>query len=368
MTNVAISFLKSPEAPTVPAPKAAEILLRELKPPKGLSPINTSLTPFAAHLERLARLDKLSSPGLNCFEAISGVYASLTRLFDWEKRKVKESAKDMDQEAVQVEVLCKRSGRPVMHARKRVGLSLEYWMRRRFVSSKPRSSRPVNGTVPPIDSTAARELSPDEDESDIWAAVIECEHSPAGLYPSVRISEDWLSEKVEKAPEEQDELFGAGSGPIIDWLEPAPTLLSDPGPDAMAVDSGQQNMGKLPDVRFVARMEPPVVVPLPVAYEIYNAVGIQIPQESLRATTFDGLLLENSETAGQEAEIREIRRERTLVVHDETGHAEERRHRYTLYVPKQDYGRVIEEIPFSHPRQLVAILPVSRPFELDWHF
>ncbi|KAI9823174.1 MAG: hypothetical protein M1832_002617 [Thelocarpon impressellum] len=356
VTSVAISFLKSPDSPTVPAPKAAEILMKELRPRPGSTSLDTSLTPFAAHLERLARLDKLSSPGINCFEAISGIYASLRRLYDWERRRVVESLGpgQHSEDAVEKEVLCKRSGRPVMHARGRVGLSLEYWMRRRAVTSAGRTEGAVSGTK---DSG--------EEEPVTWAAVIECEYATAGLFPSVRVSEDWISENVEKAADQQHPLFGDSGQVAVDWLEPPSTLLADSGTDAMAVDSGAPNMGKLPNVRFVARLEPPVVVPLAAAYEIFMTAGGQPQQEAQQATTFDGLLLPGSgDSSSRESDNREIRRDRRVTVYGADGEAQERLHRHTLYVQKQDYGRTIEEIPFSHPRQLVAILPILRQYAL----
>ncbi|KAI9847260.1 MAG: hypothetical protein M1838_000955, partial [Thelocarpon superellum] len=247
VSKVGISFLKSPEAPTVPAPRAAAILLRELQPPPGVSAINATLTPFAGHLERLARLDKLSSPGLNCFEAIAGVHASLARVNEWEKRKLRESRGGDDDEQIEREVLCKRSGRPVMHARRRVGLSLEYWMQRRLVAPKEhRRDDVVGATSSNRGGATVAENSTADEESVLWAAVIECEHSPAGIYPSVRVSEDWVSAPVEKVPEQSD-MFQVTEGPVIDWLEPSPTLLSESGADAMAVDSGAGSIGKLPD-------------------------------------------------------------------------------------------------------------------------
>ncbi|KAI9830809.1 MAG: hypothetical protein M1838_005778 [Thelocarpon superellum] len=132
----------------------------------------------------------------------------------------------------------------------------------------------------------------------------------------------------------------------------------------MAVDSGAGSIGKLPDVRFIARLEPPVVVPLPVAYELYASVGIEIPQESLRATTFDDLLLQGYGTSAAEGDIRAIHQRRALTVPNEHDDLAVREHEYTLYVEKQDYGRVIEEIPFAHPRQLIAVLPILRQYAL----
>ena len=355
VARVSLSFPTSSDLVSSVARRAARILERDLTPglrPERLS-LNASLAPFAAHLERLARLDKLSSPQLNCYEAIAGVYSSLGRVFEWEKQRVREGndgSKVEDDEAAEREVLCKQSGRPRMHAGSRVGLSLEYWMRRRLVRGRKSG-----------DDDAAVQERDSQEEPMIWAAIIECESSPAELYPSVRVSREWVSERVERAKEPQDELFESPTdGDIIDWLEPASTYVADHSSEGMA------GVGKLPDVRFVAVLEPPIIVPLRIAYEVYHTVGIQIPQESLRATTYDGLLLSPSSSSLEEDKTmteeggggRKARIEREVMVFDEKGGAKKRRHTYDVYVPKQDYGRVIEEIPFSHPRQLVRILPV----------
>lgn len=210
----------------------------------------------------------------------------------------------------------------------------------------------------------------EESESRTWALDIECEASPAELYPPIRVSRDWVSERVVKPKDDhqRDDLFDETPddiSPIIDWLEPPPTYLTHDTTNTATntIGTSQQHQ---PNVQFIAILDPPVVVPLHTAYEIYGIVGVQIPQESLRATTYDELLLEkkfqpHAQTQTQEGGIRRVTIERdVLVLSDGDEHKEERvkHHHYNLYVPKPDYGRLIEEIPFSHPRQLVEILPV----------
>src|SRR6185436_10500093 len=108
-----------------------EVLKRDLTPPPGVASINLTLDRFANNLQRLAQLDKLSTPQVNCFEAISGVYRSLRRLFEHEK-KAAMAVFDMLQpdaeEKAEREVMCSRSGKPAMNASRTMGLSLQYWM------------------------------------------------------------------------------------------------------------------------------------------------------------------------------------------------------------------------------------------------
>lgn len=371
---MAISFPTSSETVSTVAPRAAKILERDLRGDgRGSPSLSRSIAPFAAHLERLAALDKLSSPPLNCYDAIAGIYTSLRRIFEWEKRKLKEigdarrqaMSPELQETMLEREVMCMESGRPSMHAGNRLGLSLEYWMRQRCVR---RSTQPSDG--------GDRDEHRDEGEDDLktWAAIIECEASPAELFPSARNSTEWVSENVVRPAEQGDMLLGSTDAAVVDWLVPPPTLLpSSPVTDGHHQHQAlAQSQGRLPNVRFVATLDPPVVVPLRVAYDIYSVVGLQVPQESLQHTTFDDLVLESmgvANAAGQAAvdgKASKASVQRQVMVFDAEGRPlEPRQHRYEVYVPKPDYGRVIEAIPFAHPRQLVAILPVCPYFCLN---
>ena len=372
--RVTVTFPASSKTVSALAPLAAKVLERDLRGAGGgggrsLS-FNKSLAPFGTHLERLVTLDRLSSAPLNCYDAIVGIHTSLERIFEWEKRRLKgalalqEASSEHREEMLEREVLCTGSGRPRMHAGRRLGLSLEYWMQQKAV--RPFSDVETTGEDD-MDVDDDDEDEEEEEQSKTWAAIIECEPSPAELFTSVRMSHDWVSEKVQRPAGEGEVLLGSSGSSTIDWLEPPPTVLPGvPGDTGQDINGVQ---GKLPDVRFVATLDPPVVVPLRVAYEIYNMVGFQVPHE---ATTYDGLLLERLGVEGTavgaqaaDGRIPKASVDRKVTVFDEEGHPQcARRYRSHLYVPRQDYGRVIETIPFAHPRQLVAILPVSSPS--DW--
>ena len=365
---------------------AAKMLQDDLTPPPGVASINLTLDRFAHNLERLARMDRLSTPEVNCFEAISGVYTSLRRLFEHEKKAAlalfdaaaSSSPTAVANEKAEREVLCKKSGRPRMNAGKCVGLALEYWMDRRHIlpsPSKPAQKAPGTpaSTRMDIDSDASEGLTDadaDADVNRIYSLTIECESSPAGLYPSMRISDAWISPQVEKPASDPSSIFDGG--PSIDWLEPPPTYIPSTGPEAHDPDDDAMNLGadaaagvgRLPNIRFIAKLSPPLVVPLSVAVNILPS----IPSESIRPTTFEGLALRPGEAdpgaMGLVVETREIRSERSvLVVAGKDGRGEEaeveRRHANALFVTKTEYARVLDEVPFSHPRQLVEILPVS---------
>ncbi|MBE3046197.1 hypothetical protein IMZ48_27400, partial [Candidatus Bathyarchaeota archaeon] len=61
---------------------------------------------------------------------------------------------------------------------------------------------------------------------------------------------------------------------------------------------------------------------------------------------------------------RTIEHEREVAVMGRGGEAGSRRHRNTLYVYKPVYGQVLSELPFSHPKQLVALMPNLRQYAL----
>ncbi|KAI9667043.1 MAG: hypothetical protein M1829_005584 [Trizodia sp. TS-e1964] len=372
VVNVALDFPMSRQEISTGAPHAGKILLKDLTSPPGTSSICTMLDPFAANLERLARMDKLGAgPELNCFEAISGIYLSLRRIFEFERQKLREPWADMrkttggvdEDEALDREVMCKKSGRARMHAGGRIGLSLEYWMDRRLVGngepSQLSNPQPASGAI-------------DVEEPKIWSIMIECEKTPALMYPPARMSDNWVSGKVEKPTEEHDELFGPLETGLVDWLEPRQTFVHAsstdmPGADPMSIDLDPSSL-RLPDVRFVARLEPPVVVPLQTAMSIFSMVGAPLSEDTLlRPMTVDSLILPQRVLSGdmtQAGDIREANWTRMLKVWDDEGQEEEVRHDYRLYIVKQDYGYSIEKIPFSHPRQLVEILPILRQYVL----
>ena len=174
--KVSLAFPESSDIVTRHTEKAGAILLRDLQIKPTESPLTKMLDQFAANLERLALPDKLSViPGLNCYEAIAGVYESLERLHKWELERLKENG-DYNGKAddyVERAAMCTRSGRPLMHARNRLGLSLDYWEEKRRISKK--SSQQVGKT---------------------YAILIGCAPIPLGLYEtplSLRVSKDWIS-------------------------------------------------------------------------------------------------------------------------------------------------------------------------------
>jgi hypothetical protein len=62
----------------------------------------------------------------------------------------------------------------------------------------------------------------------------------------------------------------------------------------------------------------------------------------------------------EDTEGRTINQQTTVPVFGKDGEKSSRIHKNTLFIEKIDYGRTLTELPFSHPRQLVEMLPSLR--------
>ena len=350
--NVQVMYSVQNKALDEQAGKASEVLLDDLKAPNGVA-LNAKLDRFALNLDRLAKIDRLSSHGVNCFEALSGVYSSLSRLYEQElqaARSVLSSKETSVDEEAKAEVMCKRSGKPMVHPRGRLGLELAYWRTNRHLSaqsrSKPDSSAmDMDEQVASEDDTAAL-----QDEDQTYTLRVEAEVSPAGMYPSLRVSDSWLPDPLE--------LPGADSGEGVPWQDPPPTFVTPSAAgDAMAVD-GPQN---LPDLRFIAKLDPPVKMPYQTAMNVLAAVGMPVPPMIAMPPQYAALLLDPSaatHTQTQSGPFTMTAENKVLSQID--GQETTVYHKSVLNSVKLDWAFKAEEIPFSHPRQLIELLPTLR--------
>ena len=344
--KVTLAFPESPDIVSRHTEKAGAILLRDLQIKPTESPLTKKLDQFAANLERLAILDKLSViPGLNCYEAVAGIYESLERLHKWEVERLKESDEfsGKRQEIVETAALCTKSGKPLMHARDRLGLSLDYWEEKRRIPKRPSSQ--VGKT---------------------WALLIECAPVSLGMYEtplSVRVSTDWISSDIQKEVAPVEEIFLTPGEPLLDWQIPEYTMLPStdlPRPDVM---EGVENAPgqKFPEVMFVAKFDPPVVVPFNLAGEIYHSTNTSY--DMFQTSTFDGLMFPLGPTEKtKQGEPRVIKQDTLVPVFSKDREKSTRRYENTLTFDKSDYGRTLTELPFTHPNQLVGMLPALRQY------
>ena len=340
--SVQVDFSGTSDALAEHGSLAGKVLWRDLQPSNGIA-INASLDRFAQNLERLARMDRLSER-VNCFEAVGGLYTSLRRLFEMEK-KAAHAAKVVDDDndfQAEMEVLRKRSGRPMIHAGDTIGLSLDYW-----TVHEPKPKRRNDDSMDVDSNGKMEETTGDGDSSDVFSLRIEVEASSAELYPSLRVSHAWLPETFE--------LHSAESGQGIPWQDPPPTYISSDNTtsstDAMAIDE----TSKLPDLRFVAKLDPPLICPSQALTDIYPVLGFGMPNY---LTEFYHASLLNIPPGAVQAGLEVTMDRNVLTVKD--GQEVNVTHHYVLELSKSEGGDTIHSLPFSHPRQIIGLLPVLR--------
>ena len=364
--GVVLSFPEAKEAETEgTAVVGAEVLRRDLLGKDGESGY-VELEAFAGNLGRLARMGQLGTEGVSCFDAVEGVWSALRKIWVWEVGRHRGDGQA--EEEVEREVICRGSGRPRMHGRGMVGLRLEYWMERRLVSAGARKGKEAEKKTD--GKTKDKELEDEENEK-VWSMLIDCEAFSATEYPCIRVSDSWVSEAIEKPMLMDDNLF-TGDNSSIDWQEPPSTFTSQASntdPEAMNIDSDLLLSGKLPNVRFVARLDPPVTVPLQTAIQIFNSVGTPLGPEFYQTTTYMSLLIPSSSKQPKSQSKKPIQEDvltfrRTLDSYKEDGSATSHHHLYNLTIHQGRWARTITDIPFSHPKQLVMILPTLR----QWAF
>ncbi|RHZ68466.1 RNA polymerase II mediator complex middle subunit MED1 [Aspergillus thermomutatus] len=344
--------------------EATAVLKRDLvqNPEDGERGSWKSPTGFHGNLQWLSKHDRLSQE-VNCFEAIEGLYQSLKRVWD-EEQKLPEFSSVYEH-------LCAGSiGRPSLHKASRLGLSLDYWIHQARVLDAKTNSPP---DAMDIDQPANRSLDQDsEPQNGKWCVMIECEEG----YPSLRVSKEWLGSDVltvvnNAANGSSSNETAASDITVVNWADPPPTLSSG-GSDAMALDSNMLG-SSAPNRRFVARMEPPLDVPILAASDIYRYLGIQLPHE-FRIVPYDGLLVPGwsplSATGAVGLVAEDVsqpgrkRRRASVQGFDQEGNPCTKHHSYTFQAFESVAGRTMRDIPFSHPRQLADVFPILRQYAL----
>ena len=133
-----------------------------------------------------------------------------------------------------------------------------------------------------VDGGKDNDTPEDAAGDDAFKLHIYTEASPAGLYPSLRVSETWLPDPLE--------LPSSDSANGIPWQDPPPTLISATGATAGGDSMTMEGDQRLPDLRFVAHLDPPIIVPLQMANTILPAFGLPAPQIFMAHYYFDMLL------------------------------------------------------------------------------
>ncbi|THC94657.1 hypothetical protein EYZ11_005879 [Aspergillus tanneri] len=329
--------------------EATAVLTRELiqSPEEGERGSWKSLAGFHENLQWLAKHDRLSQE-VNCFEAIEGLYESLRRVWDEEGNRRQFSG-------VYGHICSGWVGRPCLHKKGRIGLSLDYWVQQAQVQDAKKDKPSADDMM--VDQPSAQPLDEaSTNQNGRWSIIVECEEG----YPSLRVSKEWVGAEamtvVNNTTNGPSSIEAAASDVIVvNWADPPETFSSvtQNHSDAMALDAGMLGSSQ-PNRRFVARMEPPLDLPILAASDIYRHLGLQMPQE-FKMVTYDGLLAPGwsplsaagAMGLGPEEASQLSRKKRTI---------------YTFQPFESVAGRTIRDIPFAHPRQLADILPILRQY------
>lgn len=343
--TVGLDFTVSRDSVTKYASKAEAILLEDLKLAPSQHPWTKSLDRFAANLERLAALDKLSvmdkslKPHFLTHDAIAGLFESLEKLHEWDVKRLHEDTEQSTKgdDHIRVVAMCERNGRPVMHERGRVGMCLDYWRERRLYIPHSEQAKEKSKTCK------------------IWGILIACAQRDP-LYPApVRVSSEWLADGIQ---------LPATDGlqePMLNWQQPPDCII--PGGDSSQPHDELMGLAgpKLPDVMFMAAFDPPVILPYTVWIELRHAIGAPIGDPPPYMPTFDSLIFAPG-PAYNAAEPRVIAAPKLVKGFTKDKKPAPRTYENRLFIHKPVYGQALTELPFSHPSQLVAMLPTLRQY------
>ncbi|KAF5018187.1 hypothetical protein F66182_9844 [Fusarium sp. NRRL 66182] len=347
--NISLAFPESAPSVTRHVDRASEILLKDLQLLPNQSPLTKTLDRFAENLDRLAILDKLSIiPGLDCHEALAGIYVSLERLHQWDIAKLGEEPgmSDTSDSYLSTTAMCTRHGYPIMHPKDRIGLALQYWKVLRLI-------QPTNDKIASL--AASREK--------VWSLLIRCASTEGMGHLPVRVSEDWISKDVVKAEPSMDP-----KRPNLDWQEPDNVVLppSEENKDA-GIEMLQPDLStaRVPQVMFTVTFDPPVILPHNDWMRLcaFANLNPSVPMYTPTSPTFDSMFFSIPiEDSHESSGPRIILRKRDVRVYDKDQKPAVKPHRNTLYVYKPIYSQVVTELPFSHPQQLIDMLPLLRQY------
>ena len=311
-----------------------------------------SLDNFSFNLGRLAHLDHLSK-GINCFEAIDGLYLSFRKIWEEEKHRLHNKQ--------EIGHICRGTiGRPAMGKRGRLGLSLDYWICKRELRQAAMTTQDQDAMDLDESEGTAEKIPGDV----LWTSKLNCETG----YPPLRIAKDWVGEGVFSEQPQEDNVEGTYDEKNL-WLEPPPTLVSASAAEDGELTSSEEagavagiSIPKPPNIRFVFELLPSVLLP--------GAVISGLRSQSLTMTI---LAPQNARTYARALSSQSSgiisssgRWERSLKTYPHDGQEKQTQHSYTLHTPPNQWWHSLQSLSFEHPRQLAELIPVLRQYALLW--
>jgi len=350
--SVTLGFPDSADFVNKHAEEASRILTDNLKLRPDQSPFTKTMAAFSKNFRRIAVLDQLSvHPSLNLHEAVAGIFESLNRLNAWEMQNLRQDPKHLQTIDVDLAnvVLCTKSGSPAMNRRGMLGLTVDYWREYHLLAT----------------STEPSHAKWIEESETTWSILIGCapirQSDITVVTNPVRVSDKWIGANIQKMPLPDD----IHAGPMIDWLEPVNTFVTTdapkPGSSTDALDAAAPLLvPRLPEVVFAATFDPPINIPFSLCEEL-RRLGCGLPGVDV-APNYDTLIFPVPPGKPYDpSEPRIITHNHKVVVKLRGGQFSQS-YRSSLLVYKPIYGRALSELTFSHPQQLINMLPYFRQY------
>ena len=343
--------------------EASEVLMSNLEQRSGREPRDPwrKLHDFAVNLEQLGSLDHLSQ-GINCFEAVDGLYFTFRKIWDGEKRRTgpRKALERLSQST---------TGRPVLNKNNKLGLTLEFWAEQKtFDHSDAEDVEDITMETDDENTTHSGHITPS-----LWTANIHCETG----YPPLRVSKDWVTEEVFEDYGLGHDSFGVQDHePGVAWTEPPQTLVApveNPSNQLTAtVDGVDLKVPSLPAVRFVANFAPQILVPWTIASSFVNKDGLATVLDESKITSYDQALRKLSTDApddlqnSPEWEPQPGRWKRSVLAPSGDGDVKHREHSYIVHSLQQLWCYPVQSVAFDHPKHLVEIFPTLRQYIILW--
>lgn len=325
--------------------EASKILKRDLaQRPDGTSqdPWNM-LNGFAENIGRLRQLDTLSD-GVNCFEAVDGLYEAFRQVWEEEKKRLTWRS--------ELHHVCESSvGRAQMNKRRKLGVAVQYWVPRHELAAE--ESRGNSSEVPISDITKdAEDFIESQDKC--WTAEISCE---AG-FPSLRVSREWLASDI-LALDESEETQGNETKALRPaWkahdLSGGATSGSKDDNDLMKIDGGNTGLLAATNAHFTFTLEPQLFLPLSVVDSLV-AQGLMLTTDRSKVMQYKQVL----DTKGSPRWLNLVN------TYDIDGAKKSYRHSYELLASDLECYPV-STVGFAHPSQLSDLIPMLRQYACLW--
>lgn len=189
-----------------------------------------------------------------------------------------------------------------------------------------------------------------------WSITVSCaRRDPMGFASAVRVSNKWIGDVIEVTINE-------GLPPMLNWQQPEHIILPDKPGDELLSLVGQ----RMPEVMFTALFDPPVVLPMTVWGNMHEYTGATVPNPPYNMQTFDYLLFP-ADGNYNSTESRIVENSKTVDTKTVCGTWETVAHANRLFIHKPVYGQTLTELPFSHPSQLIDMLPILRQYAFLWN-